>query len=312
MVPRVSIAIPTLNGGELFTDLLHQLARQATDFRFEIVVIDSGSTDGTDEVARAAGARILRIPPGEFNHGRTRNKAIESCKGEFIVLMTQDAVPADGFLLSSLLLPFEDASVAGVFARQSPRPNADLLTKRNLSDWVTGRTEPAIKAIASPEQYEALPPFERYLLCTFDNVCSALRRSVWSEHKFAALNFGEDIEWSKRVLEAGWKIAYEPRAHVIHSHDRSIAYEYKRTYMCHRALFSLFGLRTVPTRRNMLCSAMAGTLANWKYVLGCGARLREKLPLMIRVPLLTAASLYGQFKGPRDEIVGRGKAMRGV
>lgn len=312
MDPKVSVVIPTLNGGKLFMDLLRKLARQVTDFRFETVVIDSGSTDGTDEIADGAGARVMRIPSREFNHGATRNKAIASCSGEYIVLMTQDAVPADDFLLAYLTRAFEDHSVAGVFARQSPRPNADLLTKRNLATWVTGRIEPELKSIASRERYKALSPMDSYLFCTFDNVCSAIRRSVWREHPLAEMNFGEDIEWSKRVLEAGWKIAYEPRAHVIHSHVRPVSYEYKRTYMCHRTLFKLFGLRTVPTRRHVVRSVLAATAADWKYVLGCSVRLQEKLPLMARIPALALASVYGQFKGPHDEIVGRGKAMRGV
>ena len=166
--------------------------------------------------------------------------------------MTQDAVPADNHLIKCLVKPFSDTLIAGTYARQIPRKDADILTKRNLNRWLTGGSEPCVNWIHDRKVYDKMNPFEKYMFCNFDNVCSAIRKSVWRKIPFQKTFFGEDIAWGKSVLEAGWKIAYEPSAKVIHSHNRSFSYEYKRTYMCHQKLFKLFGLRTVPNRRALM------------------------------------------------------------
>ncbi len=310
--PKISIVIPTLNGGKYFQDLLQKLSRQVADCEYEIVVIDSGSTDGTIDAATKAGCKVLRVAPREFNHGATRNKAIEASSGEFVVLMTQDAEPANEFLLWWITRPFSDDTVAGVFARQSPRPDADPITKRNLNSWVTGRPQPERRSVASAEAFQALSPMDQLMLCTFDNVCSAIRRGVWLREPFSAMKFGEDIEWSKRVLTSGWAIAYEPHAHVIHSHDRSAIYEYKRNYMCHQTLYRLFRLQTVPTLRNACKSMVYGTLMDWRHVYREKMPLTKKSALMLRVPFMTVASVYGQYRGARDERCGQTKSVRGV
>ena len=310
--PKISIVIPTLNGGKYFQDLLQKLSRQVADCEYEIVVIDSGSTDGTIDAATKAGCKILRVAPREFNHGATRNRAIEATSGEFVVLMTQDAEPADKFLLWSIIRPFSDETVAGVFARQSPRPDADPITKRNLNSWVTGRLQQERKSVASADALQSLSPMDQLILCTFDNVCSAIRRDVWLREPFGVMKFGEDIEWSKRVLSSGWAIAYEPQAHVIHSHDRSVNYEYKRSYLCHHTLYRLFRLQTVPTFRNACKAVVHGTLMDWRHVYREEMPLTKKSALMLRVPFMTVAGVYGQYRGARDARCGQEKSVRGV
>lgn len=310
---HVSVVIPTKNGGPLFLELLDQLRRQRASFACEYVFVDSGSTDGTVEAARKFGATVHEIPATQFNHGETRNLAISSCSGDIVVLLTQDAIPADAHLLEELVAPLlTDATIAGAYARQSPRPEADALTKRNLNAWQTGRLEPDIHGIEDRVRYEALTPIERYLFCTFDNVCSAIRRSAWKAIPFTAIAFGEDIDWSKRVLEAGWKIAYTPAAHVIHSHDRPIIYEYKRTYMCHQTLYRLFGVCTVPSMRHALRSIINATSSDIRYVLRQDLRLSQKISLIGKIPLLSVASVWGQLRGAGDERHNRARKMAGV
>lgn len=308
----VSIVIPTKNGGDLFWEVLEGIRRQEVSAPTELVVIDSGSSDGTLEVARAYGAKIISIDPDKFDHGATRNQAIQQAQGEIVVLMTQDAVPADTRLLEALLRPFSDSRVAATYARQSPRRDADILTKRNLERWLTGRLQPEIRWIKDRARYEALSPMEKYLFCNFDNVCSAIRKNACKEIPFRPSAFGEDIDWSQRVLDAGWKIAYEPKAHVIHSHDRPLSYEYKRTYMCHRKLYELFGLRTVPTRKAVLSSIAYQTFSDWKYVSGCALATPEKIAMLLKIPFLAVAGVLGQYRGARDEAMGTGRQQDGV
>ena len=102
---RVSVIIPTYNAGPDFEGLLRRLQSQSRPPE-EIIVIDSSSTDGTAETALQAGARVIRIPKAQFDHGGTRNHAAQQATGETLVFMTQDACPADAYLIERLLMPY--------------------------------------------------------------------------------------------------------------------------------------------------------------------------------------------------------------
>ncbi len=311
---KVSIVIPTYNGGEDFKRCLEAVHSQEIDFPFEVIAIDSGSTDDTVQVAKDFSVKVLEINKRDFDHGLTRNMGIETSKGGFIVLLTQDAVPADRNWLKALIKPFyEDELVAGVYARQIPREDADVLTKRHLNNWLTARKERDVKHITDRAAYEALPPMKKYMFCNFDDVCSCIRRSVWEKIPYERAVFAEDLDWSKKVLEAGYKIVYEPGAAVVHSHDRSVFYEYKRTYICHRRLNELFGLRTVPTLRHVMRFGINNILSDIPYVWKNEPDLMRRFSLMLRVPLLSFLSVYAQYKGAGDQIAAKKvKKMRGV
>lgn len=309
---RCSVVIPTKNGGALFERVLENLQRQNIWDSVELLVVDSGSTDGTVEAARRAGAKVIQIPPEAFNHGATRDYGISQARGEIVVLMVQDAVPNDPNLLETILQRFSDPEVAGVYVRQIPQPDADLLTKRKLNSWLTGRAEPETRKMKTLDWYESLEPIEKYFFCNFDNVCSAVRKSVWQSHKFGEVNFGEDIDWAERVLRAGLKIVYEPAAAVIHSHDRPVSYEYKRTYVCHRKLYRQFGLQLVPSMRGALRSWVFSTGQDVQYVLHQDAPLSVKLGLFAKIPLLNFLSAIAQYRAARDEASGTVRHVRGV
>ncbi len=242
----LSVVIPTWNGGARFRELLVALASQ--DLEHELVVIDSGSRDGTPEAAGAAGARVLSIPQREFNHGATRNQAIAAARGEVVALLTQDALPMGRSYLSALARPFANPRVDGAYARQYPRPDCDPLLAERLRRWSASRSEPSLQVLvpgdpaASRKLYDALPPMERYLSCVFDNVASAVRRASWERCPFPARTFGEDVAWGRAILLSGGALAYEPLASVEHSHRIEMRREFKRLYCDHRNLFELFEL----------------------------------------------------------------------
>ena len=245
--PRpLSVVIPTWNGGARFRELLVALASQ--DEEHELVVIDSGSRDGTAEAARAAGARVLSIPQSEFNHGATRNRAIAASHGEIVALLTQDALPIGRDYLRCLAKPFANPRVDGAYARQYPRPDCDPILAERLRRWSASRNEPSLQVlapgdpVASRALYEALPPIERYFTSVFDNVASAVRRSTFERVPFPARTFGEDVAWGREIVLAGGAIAYEPSARVEHSHRISLRREFQRLYCDHRNLYELFGL----------------------------------------------------------------------
>jgi len=309
---RCSLVIPTKNGGPLFKAAIGALENQTYWVQTEFIVIDSGSSDNTVEIARNAGAKIVEIPPESFNHGATRDLGISIASCELVVLMVQDAIAQGTNLLETILRQFDDPEVAGVYARQVPQPDADLITQRNLNNWLTGRLEREVRKMESLEWYEALSPIEKYFFCNFDNVCSAIRKSVWQEQKFGDVAFGEDIDWAERVLKKGWRIVFEPEAAVVHSHNRPMLYEYKRTYVCHRKLYQQFGLRLVPTLRGIYRSWLFSTLKDMKYIGAQAAPIACKATLIAKIPFLNFLSAIAQYRAARDEATGNQCTVTGV
>lgn len=246
-VETVSIVIPTLDAGHRFGELLGKLAAQEGDFELEIMVVDSGSTDGTAELAETYGATVHRIKREEFNHGATRNLGISLTHGKYVALTVQDAVPLDGRWLAAMVENLErDGRVAVVYGRHVPRPESDVLTRALVNNLATAGLERREQEIRDPEEYLASSPVERRRVAAFDNVSSCLRRSVWEEFSFEKTDFAEDLRWGKRVVEAGYKIVYEPRSVVVHSHERGALYDLRRHYVDQTVLLELFGSRLVP------------------------------------------------------------------
>jgi rhamnosyltransferase len=233
MKPSVSIVVPTRNGGPEFRQLLERVTKQKGSYDPEIVVVDSGSSDGTSEVARHFGATVIDVPPGTFNHGLTRNLGIQHSKGEICVLLVQDALPVSDRWLEALVHPFDhDPLICGVTTRQVPRPGTDIVANWEVvqHNKLLGESV-KIRSIPDWSTFERLSLQDRFLVCNFDNVCSAIRRSTWKTHPFRSLLFAEDLDWAVRILRAGNKIAYEPAAVVLHSHVRPAIYHLRRYYI---------------------------------------------------------------------------------
>jgi rhamnosyltransferase len=295
---RVSVVIPTKNGADTLDAVLAGLFAQKRRFELEVVVIDSGSTDGTLAIAERHPVRLERIAPHEYNHGATRNLGIGRTTGDPVVLLVQDAIPADESLLENLVRPFEDPRVAGVYGRQIARADCDVVRRRQLEGWLTGRLSPARVTLDGVSLAE-LPPQERYERCVFDNVCSAVRRSVWERVPFPRIPFGEDVAWSRAVLEAGHAIAYEPTAAVIHSHRRPVAEEYRRERLSHRTLFEQFGIAVLPRRSDVWRGVLWHFRNEVPYAWRHAPRGAERWRQLARMVGLAFAVPLGQHHGVR-------------
>jgi rhamnosyltransferase len=296
--PRASAVVPVRDGGEPLRGLLAALRDQDLPGGLEIVALDSASRDGSREALAAAGARVLPVAPGQFDHGETRNLGAREAHGEFVLFLSQDAVPQDaGYARRLVAALAAEPRLAGAFARQQPRADADPLTRRDLRDWVAAAATPRTVFLEAPDRLEALPPLERYRLCAFDNVASAVRREVLLQHPFAATRFGEDIEWGQRVLRQGYGLAYVPDAVVVHSHRRRARDLYRRNYLGHRALLRLFGLRTVPDGLHLLRAALGSLASDLRTLQREGASPRQWLS----APAEALAATLGQYRGARDE-----------
>jgi rhamnosyltransferase len=219
----ISVVIPVKDGGPDLVRCLEAIARQRVEDDVEVVVVDSGSRDGSAERARFHGARVHEIPESEFQHGRTRNLAASLSAGDLLVFTSQDAYAASDTWLADLTAPLAgDGTVAGVYGRQLPHADATP-PERYFLDFLYG-LEPRTQRLGRKESLS----FEVTL---FSNVNSAIPRRVWEKYPFAEdVVMSEDQEWSRRVLLAGLEIVYEPSAAVYHSHAYSLAGAMRRFF----------------------------------------------------------------------------------
>src|SRR5918994_2235029 len=219
----ISVIIPVKDGGDDLRRCLDGIARQRTDEDVETLIVDSGSRDGSRELAQSRGARVLEVDASGFRHGATRNLAAAQARGDLLVFTTQDAYAGDEHWLERLCAPLRtDGDVAGVYGRQLPHADASP-PERFFLDFLYG---------PSPRVQQVKDATDLSLRTTlFSNVNSATRRSFWERFPFADdLFFAEDQDWSRRVLVAGYAIRYEPEATVYHSHAYSLTTAFKRFF----------------------------------------------------------------------------------
>lgn len=221
MQTAVSIIIPVKDGVKGgIENCFSAVFSQETSCKYEVIVIDSGSADGTlDIVKRYPAIRLIQIKSEEFGHGRTRNLGAWEAKGEYIVFLNADAWPANDKWLDALIRDLgEDEKVAGVYSRHLPKKGSYLCVERSI---IAGMPD---KGIIKGKKGDNLTAKDIF----YSTVSAAIRKSVFDDIPFREnIFFAEDQYWSKDVLEAGYKIAYEPMSMVYHSHD----YNFPETYI---------------------------------------------------------------------------------
>ncbi|HDS09417.1 MAG TPA: glycosyltransferase family 2 protein, partial [Firmicutes bacterium] len=231
----VSIIIPVKNGERYLKQVLSSIFLQITDLNYEVIVIDSGSSDRSLEIISGFPVRLIKIAPRDFGHGKTRNYGASFAKGKIIVFITQDAVPKGRYWLSNLIKTYSmDEKLAGVYCRQIPRPFENPVSVEGIRNWIAGKDEFKITEISSEAEYNRLSSLEKRLLINFDNVASSMKKSVWEQFRLPEATFAADHQWAKNVLLNGYKIAFQPESTVVHSHDRNAAYEFKRRFIDHK------------------------------------------------------------------------------
>ena len=173
---------------------------------------------------------------------------MQEARGEIVVLTVQDATPASRDWLATLVSDFDDPEVVGRLLPPDPAAGLQPVSPRAPQELgAAARDSRACARSRGPDAFWALHPTERWRTAAFDNVASAVRRSFALEHPFQRRQFGEDVTWAKGAILAGKKIVMEPRVAVIHSHQNSIWYEFKRAYLDHQNINDLFGTRLAPT-----------------------------------------------------------------
>jgi len=299
----ISVFIPVKNGERYLDSALKAVFSQDINFKFEVIVIDSSSRDKTLDIIKKYPIRFYEIKEDDFNHGSTRNFGISKAMGRYVILMTQDAVPCDNRWMNRLVDNLEhDDSVAGVYSRQIPHEDASVFAQIRTSRFLTSRREKRISWAGNAEDYNKLTPAEKYRFCNFDNVSSCIRKAVWENFKFSRTEFGEDTEWAKSVLEAGYKIVYEPDSMVYHSHDYSISGWYKRNRVNYSKLHSVFGLNDADAAYKLLLFFFVYTIRDFYSFISFYKDKKGFKAIFLSVfliPFYSFAGVLGQYIGIR-------------
>ncbi len=297
-----SIIIPTKNGEKYLDRALNMLFSQQTAFDFEVIIIDSGSKDKTLKIINKYPARLITIQSRKFGHGKTRNFGAGISKGKFLVFLTQDAIPNDKSWLNNLISTYElDSKIAGVYCRQIPRAFENPVSVEGIRNWVAGKDEFQIISIESQEEFNKLSPIETRLKVNFDNVASSIRKDIWKKFPLPDSQFASDHQWGKTILLNGGKIAFQPTAPVIHSHDRSPFYEFKRRFIDHKVNFNIYGLQLFPNKKSLIRGILGDIKNKTRTVLKSNLNLTFKLYYILKNILVSIAQDLGTYLGAKWE-----------
>lgn len=191
---------------KLLTGVLEQNVAEV-----EIILVDSGSTDATLEIASQFPVKILHIDPGDFSFGRSLNLGCREAQGEYIVIASAHVYPLYHDWLEQLLLPFEDSEVALVYGKQRGNSSTKFSEQQVFKAWFV---EESILRQDHP-------------FC--NNANSAIRRSIWEKRGYDEQLSGlEDVEWASWAMSQGNALVYSAQAEVIHVHEETYPMIYNR------------------------------------------------------------------------------------
>ena len=205
--PAASVVIITRNQQASLRRSLPVLQAQAgLTGLVETIVVDSGSTDGAQQVVRASGATLIGIDPARFNYARAYNAGIFHATAPVVVRLSGDALPAHDGWLCALLAPFADPLVAATWGRQEMPDGVRNLLER----WAERTLRPA--RLSSPVAYRRD--------ITVLGSTMALRRDLWEAWPFdERLPQAEDYAWMHHWYRQGRVGVYVPQAVIAHGHD---------------------------------------------------------------------------------------------
>ena len=225
---RVSVVIPTLNAGAEFLPLLRKLKTQRGVRAIEILVLDSGSTDGTVAAAQATGARVVMVAPGEFSHSGTRNRGAELATGTHVLFMVQDAYPIGDWWLHGLLrylLDHQDQGLVALSCTEYCRDDSDMMYECNIATYYRflGCKDNDRMAQFVNDSHESLRTMGQ-----LSDIACLIARDRFLQYRYRG-EFAEDLDLGVRLIQDGHRIAMLASVKVIHSHNRPALYYLKRS-----------------------------------------------------------------------------------
>lgn len=228
----VSIIIRTRNEEQFIEKCIKKINNQKTSYKYEIIIIDSESTDKTIEIATKYKVRILSISSKDFNFGTSINLGVSMARGKYCVFLSAHALPENNEWLEKLVYGCNQDKVVASYSRQTYDKDADIIEARGLKtkfgfrNRIQNFDDFIRKYKRSPKTFLE---YRNYI--TFSNASSCIKREVALSIPFKKIIASEDREWALRVIRAGYSIAYISDSIVMHYHNENIDSWYKRIYI---------------------------------------------------------------------------------
>jgi len=270
--PLVSIIMRSFNEARALRETLPTLAAQEYK-NWELIVIDSGSTDGSVELIRSAQPRhFIQISPHEYNPARVMNHGMQLARSDFGIFLNADATPQNNNWLRPLVEALIDPQAAAVFGKQIPRPDCHAVFAHDYE-----RCFGANRKSAGWEHF-------------FSMASSGIRKDIWSKRGFnERLQYSEDDEYTRWCRAQNYKIIYAPESVAMHSHNYTPEQACKRSFGEARALAAVWpGARTDfnfartlllgwlnDARRDFFFCARKNRLGEWPHALQIRWRQRR-------------------------------------
>lgn len=272
--PTVSVVVRSFNEEEHIGRLLSGLMKQQRP-PDQIVVVDSGSTDATLAIASHYPVDIEHIDPEEFSFGRSLNVGCRAATGDVIVIASAHVYPVYDSWLTELTAPFADPDTALAYGRQIGNERTKYSEQRVLARW--------FPPVSDPHQNHAFS----------NNANAAIRRSLWAEQPYDEELTGlEDLDWAKKALEKGCRIAYVATAPVVHAHDETwgqLVNRYRREAMAHKRIYREQGMSAFDAARLMFANIASDYIH--------AARDGVLLTKVGSIPAFRAAQFWGTYRG---------------
>jgi rhamnosyltransferase len=220
--PDCSLVIRAYNEAEHLGRLLAGIERQSKK-DVEVILVDSGSIDQTEAIAKQYGAKVLHVRPEEFTFGRSLNRGIEHAQADFVVIASAHVYPVYPDWLEHLLAPFQDPKVVLTYGKQRGTDESQFSERQIFQHWYPDHSD-----------LRQVHPF-----C--NNANAAVRRSLWEQHPYdESLSGLEDIAWANWAIEQGSMLGYVSEAEVVHVHNekpQAVFNRYWREAMAFKQIF---------------------------------------------------------------------------
>jgi len=300
----ISIVILSKNEERDIGPVLDMIFKQDIDKEYEVIIIDSGSKDSTLEIARKYPVKIIEISTKEFGHSRTRNQGAQIAGGEIIVFLNADAVPIDENWLKSLTDNFKnDEKIAGVYSRIYPQANCNPLRSWEILNDISYYNKRQVKYIENFDKYRHMNPRNKRRFLAFQTISCAIKKDILLRYPFKDIEFGEDLEWSKRIMEKGFKIIFESESVVLHSHNFYYSFiktlkKYFDDAKLNNELFNIWSWRNFPILAGYIVFKIFRDIG---YILSLNKDMLYKIGWLFYSPVIRLAEFFGIILGANSQ-----------
>jgi glycosyltransferase involved in cell wall biosynthesis len=223
MVPLCSIIIRSYNEQKHIRRLLEGIKRQKIYDLLEVVLVDSGSTDSTVDIANEYGVKVININPAEFSFGRALNRGCAAANGKYLLFASAHVYPLYTDWVQKMIDPFTDDKVALVYGRQTGNEITKYSEQQLFNKWFPANSN------------------DDQSISFCNNANCVIRKKLWESQPYDENLTGlEDLDWAAKIQAKGYKIAYEALAPIVHVHEETperIKNRYRREALALKVIY---------------------------------------------------------------------------